>query len=561
MASAVLSGAAAPPAVGLEARPVSSPSPSLDLAWLGGACVALLVLCGLPYLVAAAFGPPELARLGTFWFVRDFSQYQAAMREGASSASWLIHDRFTAEPHQPVLMYPLYVALGKLGAALHVSDVALFTAAEWVGRVSLLGAIYAFCASFLTERRQRRLATLLATATLGLTAWTAPVRALLEVTGAHPLAGLLPSTINVYLEMSSFGVFLSAPHLMLGLALTLLCAPVYLRAATGRRAWVLVLGLVASALSLVHPFNLPVLASVLATHAVLHGRRAWPAGFVAAVAAAPMALYNLLLFQVDSFWSGTYGAQNTMPAPAPWSLPIDFGLVLLAAPLAWTTLSNWPSERRRLVLLWVGLGLVWLYAPVPYQRRFAFGVQPALAVLGAAGLLRANGWMAERGWSRLARRLANYGFVVAGLSTSVLVYVSLIASAAHNRPAEVYLWTRPEAEAAEWLSGRTTAEDVVLASTPFANPLVGAFDGRVVHGHIVATRDSAAKQAQVARFFSADATPAERSQLLAQTGATVVALGPHERALGVADLADQPDLRLAYDRDGVAWFWFVKAQP
>jgi diacylglycerol kinase family enzyme len=45
------------------------------------------------------------------------------------------------------------------------------------------------------------------------------------------VAEALPSAIDVYLELSSFGVFLSAPHLMLGLALTVLCGPLYLRAA------------------------------------------------------------------------------------------------------------------------------------------------------------------------------------------------------------------------------------------------------------------------------------------------------------------------------------------
>jgi hypothetical protein len=547
MATAVSSAA---PALGLQARPAARQT---DIAWLGGACVVMLLLCALPYVVAAAFGPPDLARMGTFWFVRDFSQYQAAMREGASSAGWLIHDRFTAEPHQPVLMYPLYVALGKLAAALGVSDLAVFTAAEWLGRVGLLAAIYAFSATFLVERRQRRLATLLASGTLGVTAWLAPVRGLLEAAGAQPVADLLPATINVYLEMSSFGVFLSAPHLMIGLALTLLSAPVYLRAATGRPVWVVTLGLLIGLLSLAHPFNLPVLASVLAVHAALSGRRAWPAGLIAGLAAAPMGLYNLLLFQADPFWSGTYGAQNTMPAPAPWWLPVDFGLVLLAAPLAWAALRAWAPERRRLVLLWISLGLVWLYAPVPYQRRFGFGVQPALSVLAAVGLLEANAWMAERSWSRLRRRLANYVFVLAALSTSALVYVALIASAATNKPAEVYLWTHAEAQAADWLASHTTADDVVLASTPFANPLVGAFDGRVVHGHIVATRDSAAKQALVARFFAAETTAAERSEILAQTGATVVALGPHERALGIQALDDQPELKPVYEQDGVAF--------
>ncbi|HYY88365.1 MAG TPA: hypothetical protein VFA49_06205 [Chloroflexota bacterium] len=529
-----------------------------DLGWLSIACLVLLFMCSLPYLVAAAFGPPDLDRLGTFWFVRDFSQYEAAMREGAATGGWLIHDHFTAEPHEPVLMYPLYVGLGKLAAALRVSELAVFGAAEWLGRTSLLLGVHAFTATFLTEQRARRLSVLVATATLGLTVWIAPVRALADAAGARVLADVLPSTINVYLEMSTFGVFLSAPHLMLGLALTLLCAPVFLRAAKGRLIWLAVLGCVIAVLSLVHPFNLPVLASVLMLAALGSGRQAWPAAAVVVAAAAPMALYNLLLFQADPFWSGTYGLQNTMPAPAPWMLPIDFGLVLLAAPLAWSSVRRWPANEQRLIALWIGLGLVWLYAPVPYQRRFAFGVQPALAVLAAVGLLRATTWMAERGWPRAARRLVNHGFVLAGLATSIVVYVSLIASAARNAPAEVYLWTRPEADAARWLSSHSTSADVVLASTPFANPLVGVIDGRVVHGHIVATRDSASKQAQVRQFYAAETTPTQRSQILRQSGATLVALGPHERALGAVDFGDQPELQPIYDQAGVAWFRVVR---
>ena len=52
--------------------------------------------------------------------------------------------------------------------------------------------------------------------------------------------------------------------------------------------------------------------------------------------------------------------------------------------------------------------------------------------------------------------------------------------------------------------------DVVLASTDFANPLVGAIDGRVVHGHIVATLDSDAKQAEMHRFYASQTSADER---------------------------------------------------
>jgi hypothetical protein len=297
-----------------------------------------------------------------------------------------------------------------------------------------------------------------------------------------------------------------------------------------------------------------VLASVLVGHAALSGRKAWSAGIIAALAAAPMALYSLVLYATDPFWSGTYGAQNLMPSPAPWLLPLDFGLVLLTAPFAWRAVRRWPAERRRLMLLWIGAGLIWMYAPVPYQRRFAFGAQPALAVLAAVGLLEVNAWMAARQVSLWRVRVLNYSAIVAGVSTSALVYLALLGSAMNNKPAEVYLWSRPEAAAANWVSAHSTASDVVLAATDFANPLAGVIDGRVVHGHIVATPHSDEKAALVKTFFSADTSAADRSRILAQTGASLVAFGPRERELGATELGSQPDLRLVYDQDDVQVF-------
>ena len=528
--------------------------PEADRTWLVGAAAVVLVLCGLPYLLSALFGPADLERIGTFWFMRDFSQYEAAMREGASQSGWLIHDHFSAEPHAAALMYPLYVAAGKFAALLGVSNLAVFAALEWVGRVAILGALYAFAATFLHERRHRRLAIVLALGTLGLDTLAATLRAALDGVGLHTIASALPDTINPYLEVSSFGALLSAPHLMLGLALTLLCAPIYLRAIHGSKLWVLVLGANVLTLSLVHSFNTPVLVSVLGLHALITGRRAWPAAFVAGAVAAPMALYSLLLYQRDPFWSGTYSAQNLMPSPAPWSLPIDFGLVLLAAPLAWPLVRRWPDEQRRLILAWIGLGLIWMYAPVPYQRRFALGVQPGLAVLAAVGLYQMNRWLRERRVGAIRRRLANYAVIVAATSTSLLVYLSVLMSAVTNTPAEVYLWTRPEAAAAEWLGEHSGAHDVVLAATEYANPMAGVIDGRVVHGHIVATLHSDDKEAMLQRFFSSDASADERTDILQQSHATFVALGPRERALGATDLSSQPDLEMIYDHDGVQLF-------
>jgi hypothetical protein len=522
--------------------------------WLCCVAATMVALCGLPYLLAALFGPPELARMGTFWFDRDFSQYAAAMREGARQSSWLIHDHFSAEPQSAALMYPLYVATGKLAAFLGVSDLSVFGALEWLGRFAVLGALYAFAATFAKDRRQRRLAVVLALGTLGLDIWIIPLRLLLDAVGWQQVAALLPDSVNPYLEVNTFGVLLSAPHLMFGLALTLTCAPLYLRAIRGGWRWLALLGGAVLGLSLVHAFNTPVLVSVLVIHAVLNGRRAWPAALVAALAAAPMAIYSLVLYQTDPFWSGTYSLQNLMPAPPPWALPFNFGLVMLAAPLAWSAVRRWPRERRWLLLLWVAVGLVMTYAPVPYQRRFAFGVQPALAVLAGVGLLEFNAWLRAQRVGPLRRRLVNYTAALAAFSTSVLVYLSLMSSAVLNTPADVYVWTRAEADAGAWLADHSSVQDVVLASTDFANPLAGEIDGRVVQGHTVATLHNDQKLALVQRFYAADTTVEDRRAALVESQATIVAFGPHEQALGGQDLTVESDLDVMYARDGVTLY-------
>jgi hypothetical protein len=195
-----------------------------------------------------------------------------------------------------------------------------------------------------------------------------------------------------------------------------------------------------------------------------------------------------------------------------------------------------------------------MYAPVAFQRRLSFGVQPALAVLSAVGLVHANAWLRAHGASGFRRRAFNYAVALAAATTSLLVYLSLLASAVFDRPTPVYLWTRAEADAAAWLGEHSGPEDVVLAATNFANPLAGDIDGRVVQGHNVATFGNRRKEQAVMRFYAAEASGSERAALLSAAGASIVALGPAERAIGATTLDGVVGLERVYDEDGVTLF-------
>src|SRR2546423_10589289 len=104
-------------------------------AWLLSVLAMAVLIGQLPMVLAACCAPPGATGLGTVWFVNDFAQYESAMRQGADQPGWLIHDSFTAEPHQPTLMFPLYVGIGKLATALQMPAISLEQIVELLARL------------------------------------------------------------------------------------------------------------------------------------------------------------------------------------------------------------------------------------------------------------------------------------------------------------------------------------------------------------------------------------------------------------------------------------------
>jgi hypothetical protein len=216
---------------------------------------------------------------------------------------------------------------------------------------------------------------------------------------------------------------------------------------------------------------------------------------------------------------------------------MDYGLVLvlaIVAPRAWP--RPW-SDRQVLYLLWAALLLAALYAPVPFQRRLGFGLQPGLAVLAAATLA----WWAAR-LSGRARRWLGWGLAVAALPTAAFLYAGMVLSAATNAPVEVYVARRAEWDAGEWLAHQMTTSDVVLATEDSGFWLAALVPGRVWLGHKGITYDVPTKRAVVADVLAGP--PDRAARLLAEQGIAYLYYGPRERAEGA--LSETRGLRRIY---------------
>jgi hypothetical protein len=493
--------------------------------WPGGFLLVVLVVAlaigELPLLLAACCAPPGASGLGTVWFVNDFAQYEAAMRQGAEQPGWLVRDVFSAEPHQAAFMFPLYVGLGKLAATLRVAPEVLERTTELLARGLFVVALWRFCRTFATSLVAARAALLLGVFGSGFELPAAIVGGLL---GRPVYVG------NWSYELNSLGLLFAAPHVPLAAAATLELARRWLRPQRATRWALLGAAALGATTALLHPFHVPVLLGALGLVGLVYWRtgRGWgtfAASVVAGFAALPVLLPTVATFSLDPFWGATYSVQNLLPSPAPHELLVDLGVTLV---LAMGGLLLRRSEVAPAgLLVWLGLIVVAMYLPVPYQRRLSFGIQPLVALVAGNTLVGACAALSV-GRARTLRLTA----AALAASSSVLVLIGVLASSVANTPLPVYRSTTDLDAAAAWLEQRTAAGDVVLADWDVANylaPRIGV--AASFGGHPVATLRPDDKHVEIASLFAQDGN----LDLAHRLGVRWLVYGPAESALAGPD--------------------------
>jgi hypothetical protein len=123
------------------------------------------------------------------------------------------------------------------------------------------------------------------------------------------------------------------------------------------------------------------------------------------------------------------------------------------------------------------------------------------------------------------------GFTALSNLFVLLVSISGVAQGRHP-----LVMTADEAAACTWLQRNTPWTDTVLAP-PDSGHLIPAWAGnRVVYGHPFETIDAEIKEAEVAHFFSPEATTAERRALLDRYGVRYALVPSSKTRLDIAAL-------------------------
>jgi hypothetical protein len=563
----------------LRGRPSSGWCPSGEARWYLTVAGLTLLLTAIPTLLAYTQRHDGLGFVGMLWTPPDAAQYFAAMREGASSGSWLIHDHLTTESHDPVLMYVTYVALGKLAWALGIGHRLTYHLAELGARGVLMPAVLLVARTALPTHIERRIALILVLFGSG----PFLVAAMLNAVAGRPFALSLESLWQP--EFSTIVLLYTAPHMMLGVACSLLAVWAYLLAWSGRARLGAILGSAATcAVGLTNAFSLIPLSVAVALHLGLmcFRRRGLPSGPVWAagtmlLAAGPFLIYNAVVFRTGAVWSQTYGAIAGMVSPNPLEVVLLLGgIAILAAP-GLVSLLRSGSPARVMVLAWVMSGAVLMYVPLGVERRFALGLQPVLAMAAAPAAAVVWSWIRAapfpgrsvfRPVFAVALSLALFGStlpihaVVFGTALGLTESSVLVGSTPERAlrpftsPWVVAFYPLQLEEAAGWLERESGADDRLLAAPWTANVLASSVDGRFYVAHAVATPDFERKAAEVLHVYQRSSAE-QLAAFMNDRRLRYVVYGPYERALGI-DTPTSERLRHVFNSNGVDVFELVE---
>lgn len=476
-----------------------------------------LLVITLPYLYAWKAGGKTQVFGGFFLNPIDGNSYLAKMRQGYSG-EWGFTLPYSYDAGDRAYINMFYILAGHLARLAGWSLIFTFHLLRVIGAGLLLLVLYLLSQQVFQEQSQQRLAFILAAYGSGL--------------GWAVLAfGLITSDMWVA-EGFPFLAGFSNPHFPIGMALQLWLL-IALSKTEVRWDVYLKVGLASLALALISPFGLIVVGAVGIGMMLLRiiGRLRWSPLLIQLVI---LAIFSVPLL-VYYYWISKHhpaltiwNAQNVTCSPPWWDLLISFSPAMILAILSLKWVIKHDHPVRKMLALWLVVGVILIYLPFSIQRRFMHGLYIP-AVFLAVYYLKKKIAVKEH----LSRVLSG-GLVVLSLVGSLVILLMSMNGASTLSP-QLYL-KQDEYQALLWLDKNLPQDSIVLAGTDSGLFLPAYSRVRVLYGHPFETVYAERMKTLVQEVYSGKMSFAE---LTAEYPIDYVYYGPREQALGQPNWLDQ----------------------
>lgn len=519
--------------------------------WLLIATAVALLLANLPSLLGFLFPPAGTHYTGIDATAPgDVNVYRSYL-EQVSQGRLILSDIFTSEPQRAAIVSPFWVGLGLLGALLKFSTLLTYFLSRIVFGALLLWLVYRLTAELFDEVRTRRLAWLLSVFGAGLGAWIAPFANTLA--GGANLEKIWPMDLWVS-EAFTFLSLHHSPHFLAGTILILLTVMFFGRSlerdATRPAVWA---GLAMLALYSFHPFHALSLGLVTVGLCILAFVRFRRAGWkffrravVAWIIAAPALIYQAWFALKDPL-GAERASQNILFTPPVLTTVLSYGLLFVAGVYGAKVWLRTRKLKYQIIVTWTICHAAAIFVPIFFNRRVTQGLNIALALLAAAGLVAALEQFRRRTGRNphvvLLSVLIFFGF---GMSTIWVTAQDLSFLLGNGRSLPYFFYISNDYQQAfDWLKQNGQEQTVVMSAPITGNFIPGVSGRRVVVGHNVETIRYEDRQRD-AKMFYVDGSADDRRRILTDRGVTYVIDGPWERRLGEYDPTAWTSLELVF---------------
>lgn len=495
----------------------------------------VILLTGLPFLVATLSARPDFVFGGFLINTADGNSYLAKMYQGWSG-SWTFQLPFSANPGGGTYIFLFYLFLGHLAHWLRLPLLVVFHAARLVCGGVLVFALDHFYQAALGDGRLAWRATLLASLGSGL-----------------GYLGLLAGVFTSDLWVAEAYPFLSTysnPHFPLSLAIMLWlisarrshfttrppalppARPPATLVAMQVARYVIGPVLAGLALATLLPFGAILVLLILGCEAgwvwLKTRRLEWQFPALVFLGAAPMLLYQYGVMTWQPALAA-WNAQNLTPSPPVWDVLLALSPALLLAIPGVIANFRKNDANHQLIAIWALVGLVLLVVPFSLQRRFMLGLFIPLAGLAVVGIDALRPRFSGR-WNWLFPVV-----MVLSLPSNLVVLAAGVFGVVSHAP-DIFL-TVDEDRAIRWLADQPPGNGLVLAGP---DPDLGLFlpgrtGKRVVYGHPFETLDASNNKETVIDFFAGKLS--DPQNFLKTQGVDFVLCAPGKQVVDPAGLA------------------------
>ena len=513
--------------------------------------IGLLVMLAtsIPYLIGYANQGESWHFTGFVIGVEDGNSYIAKMLTGAEG-NWLFRSPYSAEPQSGVVAFFPYLILGKLtaGAAQHEQLVVLYHFYRITAGVLVALASYDFVSIFI-KRESHRLWALFGILLGGGFGWVITIAGLKHYLGSIPLDFLSP-------ESFGFLSLLGIPHLAAARALLFWGLKAYLETKSAIKA-----GLIWLIMGFFQPMNIVIVWAVVVIHGLTEfslnyfrkttGYKDWSfqssylkKAFVAGLVSCPIVIYTAFSFYRDPYLAA-WASQNRLPSPHWFHYLIAYGLVLPFIVQGAVKIYRNNPKQGLLLVCWMAILPLLIYAPVNPQRRLAEGIWVILITSMFGGFLD-------------KKAVPMYGKLITVLLLPSAIFLVWGAASRAAMPSAPIFISAPEVEAYQAFNEIAHQDSIVLSTFSVGNSLPAWAPVRVVQGHGPETVHLQYWQDSINEYFRENHGDAHCGGFFKESQIDFLFWGPEEVQTWNWDPGIKDCLLQVYNADGYRIFKIVQ---